>query len=815
MATLELLLGSWIDGQGSRYDVELEACGTRCTVATTRPSGARRVTRGLVRLDASGCIRWASSFKLRADPAAPESVVWANGRGGKAFEWFRQDSEDRKVKRKEKARREEKNHKKNDKIAANEDESYWSSEEMPGAAGSRQTWKKKEDSRWSSKPAASEGQTWKRKEQKENDETHRTPERESASNRQNWKCNQCGSKEDLQRDPDDPDHCYCATCWDQWEELEEDDHDEPSSDEVNEALEDVLRELKGRKLQKRSEIDSFAQRLLACFPREAHLELEDKGVRNLVHFRAHECKPWLQGRCSAGAACTFAHGKHEICGGSVAERLCAAARAMQALESFASAHTKDGETDSGPSHEVLPGAESDTEVQTGVEGDVDSVSDSDAVEAEREASATARQSPAPRPQAQSVDSSAEAVSTAKAIARQPSQMEGGKAEEPDGEQLQNKTSAFPEATSGSQPELLEAVTEIVTEGDRLSNSGNWQRAVHRYKAGLECLSGPIRSDSLGEQSTRSLRSKIHARLSHCYLKMEQFQDAEAEASRCLELTPTDGNVLVCRSAAREKLGDLDKALDDLEQAKAQSVDSTLSDRADIAKERILQAWQQHLASRRADTGHGKNIGRLNPARWADGLDTGSQYDWFINCYRMRVHEDYTGGGHFHGLYDPDAGTGGIAFDFLLFCKLAVARKAVPSNWDWSACLKKASKTLMIAFEKGDAQGSSQAYRDTAELIYGTSSAHSDGPSKMEESIELELARRLGRRPSSRNLVGRVLDDVGGEQSWSKFREKLGDDETDEDDDESWFGKEPEDGDEVIDSDCREEFWLCQQQNGQS
>lgn len=123
----------------------------------------------------------------------------------------------------------------------------------------------------------------------------------------------------------------------------------------------------------------------------------------------------------------------------------------------------------------------------------------------------------------------------------------------------------------------------------------------------------------------------------------------------------------------------------------------------------------------------------DPASWAKGLSPSKQYEWFVDCYRMRVDDDYAyGGGDVHGLYDPEHDGDSITADFLHFCKLAVLAHVVPQPWDWKACLEKAKKLLGFAFEKSDAQekyGSENVFsvlmggrslRATAEQVYGRS-----------------------------------------------------------------------------------------------
>ena len=48
-------------------------------------------------------------------------------------------------------------------------------------------------------------------------------------------------------------------------------------------------------------------------------------------------------------------------------------------------------------------------------------------------------------------------------------------------------------------------------------------------------------------------------------------------------------------------------------------------------------------------------GMPGPSGWAQGLTLDKQYEWLIDCYRMRVDDDYAwGGGNLHGLYNVPA-----------------------------------------------------------------------------------------------------------------------------------------------------------------
>lgn len=119
--------------------------------------------------------------------------------------------------------------------------------------------------------------------------------------------------------------------------------------------------------------------------------------------------------------------------------------------------------------------------------------------------------------------------------------------------------------------------------------------------------------------------------------------------------------------------------------------------------------------------------------WSQGLSKLAAYEWFIDCYRMRLDDDYVwGGGNLHGLYNSDTTEETIVADFLTFCKLAMCNNALPLCWDWLFFLEKHGNLLCFAFEKSDAKEKygkeniflaamgGRSLRFTAEIIYGCS-----------------------------------------------------------------------------------------------
>eukprot|EP00462_Mataza_sp_D1_P010167 CAMPEP_0175166144 /NCGR_PEP_ID=MMETSP0087-20121206/27525_1 /TAXON_ID=136419 /ORGANISM="Unknown Unknown, Strain D1" /LENGTH=296 /DNA_ID=CAMNT_0016455693 /DNA_START=26 /DNA_END=913 /DNA_ORIENTATION=- len=124
------------------------------------------------------------------------------------------------------------------------------------------------------------------------------------------------------------------------------------------------------------------------------------------------------------------------------------------------------------------------------------------------------------------------------------------------------------------------------------------------------------------------------------------------------------------------------------------------------------------------------------ASWSSGLVAPAKYEWLVDCYRMRVDDDYHYGRNYHGIAADGDGSKitnvSIATDFLIFCKLAQLKGVIPTmDWEWSRFLAMGTCTLTDAFSKADAihkyggenyfdgaQGK-RSLRYTGELVYGT------------------------------------------------------------------------------------------------
>jgi hypothetical protein len=175
--------------------------------------------------------------------------------------------------------------------------------------------------------------------------------------------------------------------------------------------------------------------------------------------------------------------------------------------------------------------------------------------------------------------------------------------------------------------------------------------------------------------------------------------------------------------------------------------------------------------------------------WARGLDQVAAGEWFIDCYRMRVDDEYAWGGEVRpgSLYDPRHSKKTIATDFLVFCHMALFVRAVPDVWDWVSCLDKFGNLLNYAFEKSDAGDKyggenifsaftgGRSLRATAEIIYGSSAGGQyDNPSVDTQAIMAEFERLdslVGRKMkwNSKNIL---FENVGGFQVWNRLLGKL-------------------------------------------
>jgi hypothetical protein len=172
--------------------------------------------------------------------------------------------------------------------------------------------------------------------------------------------------------------------------------------------------------------------------------------------------------------------------------------------------------------------------------------------------------------------------------------------------------------------------------------------------------------------------------------------------------------------------------------------------------------------------------------WAKGLDRLAAAEWFIDCYRMRVDDEFAWNGKVRlgSLYDQDHTNKTIAADFLVFCHLAKFVGAIPvDNWDWVSCLDTFGHLLNYAFEKSDARDKygrenvfsamcgGRSLRATAEIIYGIGLYGQITDSTVAELKRLDSLIGIG-SGFEWNSKNNLFEQVGGFDVWNRLINKL-------------------------------------------
>lgn len=320
--------------------------------------------------------------------------------------------------------------------------------------------------------------------------------------------------------------------------------------------------------------------------------------------------------------------------------------------------------------------------------------------------------------------------------------------------------------------MMEFVLDDKAKGNSQFAAGKLADALTYYEHALRL----IKDCEPKEVGTASLEeSKVHANRAECFLRHRKWQSAVDAATAALDADSRNVKALFRRAKADQGLGDSAAAIADV-RAVVHLEPRNQQARALLRELHPLDAakasYQQPLASSpSADDGAESSVGLLAAFAWARGLSLALQYERLVDCYRLRVDDDYAwGGGELRGFYSVATGGGGSIWqDFLVFCKLAVRRHAIPQGWDWSRFLSTATGLLRYAFEKSDAQEKyggenvfavamgGRSLRYTGEVIYGSSAM------AMDDSDEVEELEEAVRR--SRGRVESLFDDVGGAAVW--------------------------------------------------
>eukprot|EP00933_Yihiella_yeosuensis_P013430 TRINITY_DN12456_c0_g1_i1.p1 TRINITY_DN12456_c0_g1~~TRINITY_DN12456_c0_g1_i1.p1 ORF type:complete len:599 (-),score=107.37 TRINITY_DN12456_c0_g1_i1:174-1754(-) len=100
--SVDFPLGRWRDTKGSIYEVELDVNkdSQSCTIRTTRPSGRKMTTKGLLRISEGTTVMWGKSFYLKPVDGASNQIQWVSLNGGRDFSWESIDTKEAKSKQK-------------------------------------------------------------------------------------------------------------------------------------------------------------------------------------------------------------------------------------------------------------------------------------------------------------------------------------------------------------------------------------------------------------------------------------------------------------------------------------------------------------------------------------------------------------------------------------------------------------------------------------------------------------------------------------------------------------------------------------------
>ena len=180
-----------------------------------------------------------------------------------------------------------------------------------------------------------------------------------------------------------------------------------------------------------------------------------------------------------------------------------------------------------------------------------------------------------------------------------------------------------------------------------------------------------------------------------------------------------------------------------------------------------------------------------PDAWMQGLSEAKQHEWLVDCYRMRLDDDYAWGGcNLHGIYDPDATKLSVMCDFLEFLILATRKRVLtlPSLARWTALLSTAAQLVPYAFEKDDAAkkwGSENVFnvvtggrslRYTGELVYGSSimagSEQDPIHSEVHEAVTTALMDQDEDATPAFEANRGLFESVGGVSAWMNFYQQL-------------------------------------------
>ena len=369
------------------------------------------------------------------------------------------------------------------------------------------------------------------------------------------------------------------------------------------------------------------------------------------------------------------------------------------------------------------------------------------------------------------------------------------------------------AMSPVSPANFKNAVMLKTQGNGHFAAGQYPEACGKYVEALHLLGNP--SDLVHREEA----SKIASNLAEAHLRQKDYSMACDAATGAVRLFASNYKALFRRAKAHESLGKLEDAIADLEDCRLVPGYVSVRDAPVwLAALKIClcascngmrcvvmffrsKCSEAHEMSRTSSTGQRKpqnafernfqkkgfsqglgigavpNAGELSA--WASGLSEQERYEWLVDCYRMRVDDDYAYRGNLRGLYsDEDAGGEDIVGDFWVFCKQAKEVGAIPSSWNWGKFLDTAAKHLRYAFEKSDAQEKwggenvfqammgGRSLRFTGEQIYGS------GIQSMEDSARTEELNDHFFSSEDFFADAENFEGLGGVESWSRLYDMM-------------------------------------------
>ena len=328
------------------------------------------------------------------------------------------------------------------------------------------------------------------------------------------------------------------------------------------------------------------------------------------------------------------------------------------------------------------------------------------------------------------------------------------------------------------PKPSPVVADATLPCETLKNEGNAHFATSRYKEALKCYDAALFGSAAITSNQGSFKSQIWANKAAAYLKLKKFPEAESSARSAIEFDKSNDKARFRLAKALEEQGGKDRlvsALAELSDMKEKSSPEIVA--LDIALREKIKGLGEQNAKNIVE----QLIPPLDSCSWAEGLE--NPYEWLVDCYRMRVDDDYVwGSGFLHGLYEPDKTAMTVFRDFIVFTKLAVENEVIPDDWDWKRFMDVAKNLLPYGFEKSDAQdkyGSENVFsvvtggrslRYTGEIVYGFSASQCDDNMDDFEEIYGEVERAT----TQKFLIpgNQYFDDIGGVSLWKNLLTSL-------------------------------------------